>query len=93
MRLQRQIRKISGLALSLTLGAGVSLMPGSAAGAVNSLRVSDLGLQTKFQDSFFGHFKRGRAMIAADFDLDGRIDFYSGNPGDEIGRASCRERV
>jgi hypothetical protein len=47
------------------------------------LRVTDIGLKTRFQDHFFGHFKRGRATVAADFDLDGRIDFYIGNPGDE----------
>src|SRR6266508_5704878 len=44
---------------------------------------TDLGLRTGFQDTQFGHFQRGRALLGADFDLDGRIDFYSGNPGDE----------
>jgi hypothetical protein len=45
--------------------------------------VIDLGAATGFQDRFFGHYDRGRALVAADFDLDGRIDFYMGNPGDE----------
>ena len=45
--------------------------------------VIDLGAVTGFQDRFFGHYDRGRALVAADFDLDGRIDFYMGNPGDE----------
>jgi hypothetical protein len=45
--------------------------------------VIDIGLRSGFQDGFLGHFKRGRATIAADFDLDGRVDFYMGNPGDE----------
>jgi hypothetical protein len=46
-------------------------------------RSSDIGLKTGFQDIRFGHLQRGRALVAADFDLDGRVDFYSGNPGDE----------
>ncbi len=45
--------------------------------------VIDRGLETAFQDSLGGYHKRGRALIAADFDLDGRVDFYFGNPGDE----------
>jgi len=45
--------------------------------------VVDIALESGFQDAWFGHFKRGRAMVAADFDLDGRVDFYVGNPGDE----------
>lgn len=43
----------------------------------------DFALPTKFQDSYLGHFKRGRANIAADFNLDGKIDYYIGNPSDE----------
>ncbi|MDH4070241.1 MAG: hypothetical protein OEV30_07440 [Ignavibacteria bacterium] len=39
---------------------------------------------TEFQDAFLGHFNRGRASIAADFDLDGFLDFYIGNPGDKL---------
>jgi hypothetical protein len=46
-------------------------------------RVRDLGNQSLFQDTLFGHHKRGRATIAADFNLDGSLDFYMGNPGDE----------
>ncbi|MDH4069533.1 MAG: FG-GAP-like repeat-containing protein [Ignavibacteria bacterium] len=42
-----------------------------------------MALLTQFQDTAFGHFKRGRATIASDFDLDGYVDFYMGNPGDE----------
>jgi len=38
---------------------------------------------TQFQDFFGGHFKRSRALVGADFDLDGDIDFFVGNPGDE----------
>jgi len=45
--------------------------------------VSDVGLQSAFQDTVLGHHKKGRAGIAADFDLDGYIDYFLGNPGDE----------
>jgi hypothetical protein len=43
----------------------------------------DLGEETSFQDTVLGHHKRGRACLAADFNLDGHLDFYMGNPGDE----------
>jgi hypothetical protein len=46
------------------------------------VRATDLALQSGYQDTFFGNNQRGRALIAADFDLDGRVDFYIGNPGD-----------
>ena len=46
-------------------------------------RAIDTALKTSFQDTFGGHHKRGRALLAADFDLDGRLDFYVGNPGDK----------
>ncbi len=45
--------------------------------------VEDLGLMANFQDYFNGHFMRGRSMLAVDFDLDGKTDIFSGNPGDE----------
>ncbi len=45
--------------------------------------VRDLGLRTGMQDTFYGHHKRGRAMVSADFNLDGRPDFFLGSPGDE----------
>lgn len=45
--------------------------------------VIDIGLQTGFQDLYFGSLKHGRACVAADFNLDGRVDFYIGNPSDE----------
>lgn len=44
--------------------------------------VQDIALGTKFQDLFGGFHKRGRANVAADFNLDGNLDFYIGNPGD-----------
>jgi hypothetical protein len=59
---------------------GSLVVPGAGA---QTLQVRDLGYQSGFQDDYLGHFKRGRATVAADFDLDGRTDFYMGNPGDE----------
>ncbi len=47
------------------------------------ISVTDIGLESSFQDTSLGHHKKGRADIAADFDLDGYIDFFIGNPGDE----------
>ncbi len=47
------------------------------------VQVQDLGLRTGLQDAFFQHLKRARAMLAVDFNLDDRLDFYLGNPGDE----------
>ncbi len=44
--------------------------------------VTDLGLLTGFQGAFQGQLQHGRAIVASDFDLDGRVDFYLGNPGD-----------
>ena len=52
-------------------------------GTFGTARSSDIGVATGFQDTQFGHLQRGRALVAADFDLDGRVDFYSGNPGDD----------
>ncbi|GAB4294296.1 MAG: hypothetical protein Kow0098_15780 [Ignavibacteriaceae bacterium] len=46
-------------------------------------RMSDRSLESNYIDAFAQHFKRGRANIAADYNLDGKIDFFIGNPGDE----------
>ncbi|MFT5457462.1 MAG: hypothetical protein ACI9K2_003956 [Myxococcota bacterium] len=48
-----------------------------------SVIVTDLGASTGFQGSYFGHHNRGRSTIAADFDNDGFVDFFLGNPGEE----------
>ncbi len=45
--------------------------------------VTDLAPAAGFQGNDFGHFNRGRALVSADFDLDGQADFFVGNPGDE----------
>lgn len=44
--------------------------------------VTDVGLVTGFQGIYEGNLQHGRALVAADFDLDGRPDVYLGNPGD-----------
>ncbi len=77
---------MTSLVALLAVWVGVPALAASAGPgkvAADAVQVLDLGLKSGFQDRFFGHFKRGRATIAADFDLDGRIDFYMGNPGDE----------
>ncbi len=74
-------RPLRARALGLAALAALGLTPALDAQGVNA--VIDVGLQTRFQDLFGGHHKRGRALVAADFNLDGRVDFYSGNPGDE----------
>jgi len=57
---------------------------GLTSDAPAQVRVKDIAPMTEFQDAFLGHFNRGRASIAADFDLDGFLDFYIGNPGDKL---------
>ena len=44
--------------------------------------VDDLGLVSGVQDTWLGHHKRGRAMVTVDFDEDGLVDLFIGNPGD-----------
>lgn len=58
-----------------------TVVAGSSSG--QTVQVEDIGLQTGFQDTFLGHHKKGRALVVADFNLDGRPDIYVGNPGDE----------
>ena len=52
-----------------------------------SFEVEDIALISGLQDnegfSTSDHLKRGRASICADFNNDGRVDMYVGNPGDE----------
>lgn len=68
---------------AVTAAAPMGAVAASGSPRERALRIVDLGLETGFQDEFFGHYTRGRALVAADFDLDGRVDFYMGNPGDE----------
>ena len=67
------------LALAVIANWPLPANPSSA----ESVQSSDIGLESGFQDLFFGNHKRGRANVAADFDLDGRVDFFIGNPGDQ----------
>ncbi len=47
------------------------------------IEVRDVAIDAGFQDSSFGHYKRGRSCLSADFDGDGWVDVLVGNPGDE----------
>jgi hypothetical protein len=47
------------------------------------LAVTDLGPTTGFQDNWDNHYRRGRSIVAEDFDGDGRLDYFIGNPADE----------
>jgi hypothetical protein len=76
------LRRPSAGRLFLLAALAAALLTTAPARA-QSVSVVDAGLVTGFQDLFDRHLKRGRALVAADFDLDGRVDFYLGNPGDE----------
>jgi len=66
------------------LAVGVAAIGSIAAPLHGSpVTVDDVGLESGFQDIGFGRLKHGRTSVAADFDGDGRTDFFIGNPGDE----------
>jgi len=71
----------SGHALSCFIA--LASLAVTAPGATQIPVVEDVALTSGFQDLWFGHHNRGRALVAADFDLDGRVDFFVGNPSDE----------
>jgi len=48
----------------------------------DGVSVTDLAMASGFADAGLSGFQRGRANVAADFDGDGDIDHFLGNPGD-----------
>ncbi len=75
--------RAAGLLLGTILGFAVQEQTAAQEVVAEDVTVRDVGLLTGFQDHFDGRHRRGRALVAADFDLDGRTDFYVGNPKDE----------
>ena len=51
--------------------------------ALSDVVVTDEAHLSGYQDFWFGTWKRGRGNVIADFDSDGRIDVFIGNPGNE----------
>src|SRR5687768_1975823 len=52
----------------------------AAAAQATAVTFTDIALEIGFQD----RLSHGRALVAADFNDDGLIDFYLGNPGDPL---------
>lgn len=71
----------SFIVLAILLAVGVFVSPRIAT-TESPPQFTDQSLTFRFQDSQAGFHQRGRANIAADFDLDGYVDFYFGNGGD-----------
>ncbi|MCH7702612.1 MAG: VCBS repeat-containing protein [Planctomycetes bacterium] len=82
-RLQARRATHRVLVAGAILAVGVHSGPFTASSKAQEATVVDIGVESRFQDGWGGHFKRGKANVAADFDLDGRVDVYLGNPGDE----------
>jgi len=68
-------------ALGLWIGAVAPIVAEEYVGHIVS--VDDTSIDVKFQDhDHVGHHSRGRALVVADFDNDGRLDSFIGNPSD-----------
>ena len=61
-------------AAMLVVGTGV---------AISKVFVDDIALEIGFQDNWSNTYRRGRSLVAEDFDGDGWVDFFVGNPGNE----------
>ena len=70
---------VRGAALTLlaSLGPAVGIALAQKAPGVS---FTDIALEIGFQD----RLSHGRALVAADFNNDGLVDFYLGNPGDPL---------
>ncbi len=71
-------------AFSVFVGSLVFPLLGSTAALAYEPRMSvhDWAQVVGFQDNWDNHYRRGRSLIAADFDGDGRVDYFLGNVGD-----------
>lgn len=79
------IKRLSVVVAAFILSIGesgirnISLLPPLALAQTSvNVTFTDIALEAGFQDRL-GH---GRALVAADFNRDGRVDFYVGNPSD-----------
>src|SRR5262245_516735 len=68
-------RAVVGLLACLGPASGVAM-----AQKAPKVAFTDIALEIGFQD----RLSHGRALVAADFNNDGLVDFYLGNPGDPL---------
>lgn len=71
------LRNSLSVAIGVMCGS-VSVASGGGSLQTSHLHFTDVALESNFQD-IFGH---GRALVAADFDGNGWVDYYIGNPND-----------
>ncbi len=73
---RRSLALLATICCLLPLAAPISA-------SAQDIQIVDLAVEARFQNYLFGHFKRGRPNIMADFDLDGRVDVFLGSLGEE----------